>query len=88
MSTHPPVWVPSTGSFRVYRGSAAAIVQDMAGGHPTLNTPEAIRQLVTALWTARGVRVALPWGLPDEAVAEAFLGALQDIGLARPVPQA
>ncbi len=89
MSPLPPaLWVPSTGSHRIYRGSATNIVRQMAGGTPLPETTEALRKLVAALRSARGVAVALPWGQPDEAVAQAFLRALLDIGLGQPVPQA
>lgn len=84
------MWVPSTRSQRVYRGSPEEMVRDMAraaSNAPEPPTEEAVRRLQDALRSARGIAVVLPEGLSDEEQAEAFLHALLDLGIGEAVPQ-
>lgn len=80
------VWVPSGGTFRIYRGSPGVMVKDMVPDDMPLR--EALKKLTEHFAQNHQVVIQLPWGQPDEVIAALFLHALIELGIGRAVASA
>jgi hypothetical protein len=79
------IWMP--GSENVYHGSPAEMVASMAAEMGEgVTVREAVNQLCAALAAYRRTVIGLPEDVEDDRLAQLFVFALLDTGLAKPIP--
>lgn len=83
------LWIPS-GSYRVYRGTATEMVQQMAAAKTPgeISTRQALRLLTRLLSRTKGLIIELPWNQPDEVLARLFIHGLLVSRITQQVPKA
>lgn len=83
------LWIPS-GSYRIYRGTASEMVQQMAAATAPgeISTRQALRLLTRLLSRTKGLLIDLPWNQPDETLAHLFIHGLLVSRISQQVPKA
>ena len=74
--------------FHIYRGSPATMVEKMAEEMGSKSIESTVQDILLAIALHRRIMIRLPEGLDDEKLAAAFVFALLDTKIARPVPLA
>jgi len=81
------IWIPS-GSYRIYRGSPAEMILEMAEAPSPLTVRQALQKLTDGFAKSRKLVIQLPWKESDDTLSTLFLHALMDLGIGRAAPSA